>query len=188
VSESYTDPSEHLIEQAAVLRDLELPEVFATEGEEAAVRIATYPWAVVLNQACDLQFDRLARAGESLREGGKPVPRDKQLRSILLCPAFPLENVLAGTYIAGATAWIGTRKNILCGNRDDRYHVLPEDPRLGVKLALDFKLIVATAPELLRAWAQANRGVVAVLRPPYRDRLMQRFVGYFGRIALPEED
>jgi hypothetical protein len=188
VSERYRSPAPGVIEQTAILRDVELPEVHFRVGEEARVALATYPWLVVLNQDCDLQFDRLARAGEPLRAGGPPVKKDKLLRSVLLCPAFPQDHLLAGTYVENATQWKGTQKDMLLQNRHERYHVLPVEGPLAEPLVLDFKLIAAVHPEYLQQWIEQHpTSVVAVLCPPYRDRLIQRFVNYFGRIAEPEE-
>ena len=73
-------------------------------------------------------------------------------------------------------------------NRDERFHTLPTEELVPDPLVLDFKLVVAARPEYIRGWAERNRGrVIAVLLSPYRDRLMQRFVGYLSRIALPND-
>ncbi len=90
------------IQQTAILRDVEIPEVHRRRGRAAQVDFATYPWLVVLNQDCDLDLDHHARRGTSPTGGGQPVRQDKILRSVLLCAAFPENEVLAGTYIAGA--------------------------------------------------------------------------------------
>ena len=149
-----------------------------------------YPWAVVFTQECDLQFDRLARQGEPLREGGNPVKRHHLLSIVLLCPGFALDHVLAGIYVEEAKKWGGDEAKILKQNRDDRYHVLPaEAPLLVEPIVLDFKVITAAHPDYLQAWVNTYPGrVVAVLNSPFRERLTQRFVNYFGRIAEPEED
>lgn len=177
------------IQQSAILRDLELPEVHLVEGQQARVAFAAYDWIMVLNQECDLQFDRLARIGQPLVEGQAPIKKHNILRSLLLCPAFPQDHVAAGTYVAEAKKWGSDERKILFGNREDRYHRLPaEEPLLSEALILDFKLLVAAAPDYLQTWVGKNpQKVVAKLTPQYRDRLMQRFVNYFGRIAEPDE-
>ncbi|MCJ7511192.1 MAG: hypothetical protein MUP14_09970 [Dehalococcoidia bacterium] len=154
----------------------------------ATAAFTTYPWLIVLNQECDLWFHHLARAGEPSRAGGSPVKKDKLLRTILLCPAFPQDHVLAGIYIQDATKWSGNEKRTLEQNRHERYHSLPAEGPITEPLMLDFKLIVAAHPDYLQQWVEEHpQNVVAVLCPPYRDRLTQRFVSYFGRIAEPEE-
>lgn len=188
MSQRYRSPAPGLIEQTAILRDVPLPEVHFRAGEEARVSLTKYSWLVVLNQECDLRFDHLARAGEPSRAGGSPVKKDKLLRSMLLCPAFPQDRVLAGTYIQDATKWAGNEKRMLEQNRHERYHSLPAEGPMTEPLMLDFKLIVAAHPDYLEQWVEEHpESVVAVLCPPYRDRLIQRFVNYFGRIAEPEE-
>jgi hypothetical protein len=188
VTGRYVRPNPGEIQQTAILRDVELPEVRLVAGQEAKVAFSDWPWLVVLNQECDLLFDRLARAGKPLAEGGNPVKKDKLLHTVLLCPAFPEDHVLAGTYVEDATKWSGNEKKILQQNRHERYHVLPSEDLVTEPLVLDFKLIVATHPEYLHRWIEEHpERVIAVLCPPYRDRLMQRFVGYFGRIAEPGE-
>lgn len=177
------------LQQSTILRDVELPEVHFAHGDEARATFATYSWMVVLNQDCDLQFDRLARASEPLVEGKAPVRKHNMLRSIVLCPAFPEDHVSAGTYIPEAKKWGSDERKILVSNRDDRYHRLPpEEPFLSEGLILDFKLIVAALPDYLQEWMARNpTRVIAKLKPPFRDRLMQRFINYFGRIAEPDE-
>jgi hypothetical protein len=190
VNDRYRAPTPGVVEHAAVLRQIEVPQVAASGPEGASVLLREYPWAVVLTQECDLQFDRLARQGEPLRAGGTPVKKHNLLNIVLLCPAFALEHVLAGTYIEEAKKWGGDEAKILKKNRDDRYHLLPaEEPLVSAPIVLDFKVITAAHSDYLQAWVNTYpERVVAVLKSPFRERLTQRFVNYFGRIAEPEED
>jgi hypothetical protein len=189
VSRRYKEPDRGLLEQTSILRDVELPEVLGRDTEAARVSYANYPWLVVVTQDCDLLLDRLARSSLSLPGSESPVKKDKILRSILLCPAFPADDVLAGTYVPEAKRWSGVEKKILLDNRDERYHILQQEPPLLQEtLALDFKLIVPAHPEYLHSLVRSDPNkMVAVLSSPYRDRLVQRFVGYLGRIAEPDE-
>lgn len=185
---TYREPAPGEVEQTSILRDVTIPEVRGALGESVEVSVSTYPWMVVLTQDCDLRLDLLARAGQPAIEGGNPVAKDKILRSILLCPAFPCDHVLAGTYIEGGHRWAGTEKKILQSNREDRYHVLPIAKPIEESIVLDFKLVSAAPPEYVYVWLRANpKHSIAVLRPPFRDRLIQRFLNYVGRIALPDE-
>lgn len=184
----YRPANPGIIEQTAILRDVKLPEVHVAEGEQAKASLTPFPWIVVLTQDCDLELDRLARTGQSAAEGKPPVSKDKVLRSILLCPAFVQDHVTAGRYVAGAKEWRGKELDMLVKNRHERFHVLPADSSFVTdSLALDFKLIVAAHPEYLERWVINNpSSAVAVLVSPYKERLMQRFVNYFGRIAEPD--
>lgn len=185
----YRVPTAGRIEQTQILRDVDVPEVVILEDGSAKVRLRPYPWLVVLNQECDLQLDYLARNRLSGSDGKPPVRLDKRLTNILLCPAFPADHVLAGTYVEEAPAWGGTEKGILLGNRHDRYHVLaPEEPNIEVQLILDFKLVVGATPSYIEQWIATHPdSSVAALEPPFRERLMQRFVNYLGRVAEPDE-
>jgi len=189
VNGRYRAPTPGLVEQTAIIRDVAVPEVRERQDDRASVSYTRYSWLVILTQDCDLQFDRLARRGEPLRPGGAPIKRDKLLRSILACPAFAQDRVLAGTYLEDGTKWNSDERKTLLRNQADRYHVLTqEEPSLTAPLILDFKLILAVHPEYLEQWVGQNpESVVAVLNAPYRDRLTQRFVNYFGRIAEPDE-
>ncbi len=182
----YKRPSSSKIQQTAILRDVQIPEVHVRSQRSSTVDFATYPWLVVLNQDCDLDLDHHARNGTS-PTGGNPVKKDKRLRSVVLCPAFPELDVLAGTYVEGATSFSGTQRGMVMENRHERFHVLsPEAPLLIETLILDFKLVVAATPDFIERWIRTHReSRVAVLNPPYRDRLTQRFANYFTRIAEP---
>ena len=109
------------------------------------------------------------------------------LRGVLFCPAWEADEVLSGRYIHGAKKWNGSEENLMKRNGADRYHFLPaETPLLADALILDFKLVSAVPPSYLERWIRNHReSRVAVLLPPYRDRLTQRFTNYFGRIAEP---
>lgn len=190
MNQRYRLPKSGLLEHSAIYRSVELPEVRATGGEQAQVALRHYPWIVVLTQECDLQFDGLARRGMPLKEGAEPVKKHNVLSGILLCPAFLQEHVLAGIYVEEAKKWSGIEKKILLQNRDERYHLLPAgEGLLPESLVLDFKLITSCHPDYLQAWVDEHQdSVVAVLNTPWKERLTQRFVNYFGRVAEPEED
>lgn len=182
----YKRPSASKIQQTAILRDVKIPEVHSRTARSARVDFATYPWLVVLNQDCDLEMDHHARSGTG-PPNSNPVSRDKRLRSVLLCPAFLELEILSGTYVEGAHEVSGTRMHILMDNRDERFHVLNSEPPLVEEtLIVDFKLILTATPEYVEHWIRNHReSRVAILNPPYRDRLTQRFANYFTRIAEP---
>lgn len=186
---TYKRPSASKIQQAAILRDIDIPEVRTEPGRRAVMTPSRFAWLVVLTQDCDLELDHHARKGTSPRRGGSPVARDKMLRTVLLCPAFPTGEVLDGTYLRPiqSRTWAAVEKKILLQNRDERYYVLePYEPFLAESITLDFKLVVGTSAMYLERWIRNHReSRVAVLQPPYRDHLAQRFAYYFTRVALP---
>ena len=190
MSTPYRSPKPGWIEQTSILREVEVPHVKYVEGAAAEVGLTPYPWLIVLTQECDLQLDRLARLGEPQFEGKAPIGRDKMLKGILLCPAYSEDLVLAGTYIEGASKTDKSTRDAIHSNRHERFHRLRSYERyLSESIVVDFKFVLSTAPEFLHSLLKASPAkAVAVLEPPYRDRLMQRFLNYFGRIAEPEPD
>jgi len=189
----YRRASASKIEQTAILRDVEIPEIVARRRDRVRAKFTSYSWVVVLNQDCDLDLDHHARHGTSPKVGGNPVRKDKLLGSLQLCRAFPQDELLAGTYLrplAEATKFGTSESRTILANRHERFHLLSiEAPLLATPLILDFKLIVPVAADYLERWIRGHReSRVAVLRPPFRDRLTQRFSNYYSRIAEPGED
>lgn len=117
------------------------------------------------------------------------MSKDKALKAIFVCPAFPQELVLLGKYLEpiGAPRWGGTQKDMLLDNRHERFHCLdPEPPLLEEPLVMDFKIVLGVPPSYLERWVvDQPTSRVAVLEPPYRDSLAQRFAYYFSRVAEP---
>lgn len=151
----------------------------------------SYSWLVVLNQDCDLDLDYHARRGTSPRSGASPVRGDKALHSVQLCRAFPEDDLLAGIYLlplVELNKWSKPDRDAILANRHERFHTLqPEPPRVTESLIVDFKLVVSVSPEYLERWIRYHPlSRVGVLNPPFRDRLTQRFINYYSRIAEPE--
>lgn len=139
--------------------------------------------AVVLSQECDLHQDLQNRVSSTRST------QDKFLHSVLLAPAYLVDNFREGRHLTdlGVTCervnskvWQAIRQNNV-----DRYHFLPASAAFDVpELILDFKHFV-TVPRnvLLELKPQAY---VASLGQLFRDRLSQRFANYLARIALPD--
>lgn len=170
------------------MRSVEIPEVDFQTGAVASVRFATYPWLIVLNQDCDLLNDRLARTGQGRNQDDPPVKRHNILRSILLCPGFPPDEVYLGSYLPDAPRRGSTESRGIESNQMDRFHYLAAAPPVDEGIVIDFKLSLSAPSTYLEWWMQQHPiSAVAVLNSPWRDRLTQRFLSYFGRIAEPEE-
>ena len=137
------------IQQTAILKDIDIPEVRVEPRRRAAMTQTRFKWLVVLTQDCDLDLDRHARRGTNPNPGGTPVSKDKILRMALLCPAYPLDEVLLGTYLRPVTSkkWGHDDSKTLVGNHHERYHVLQADNKyLLEQLVLDFKMVVGAPP------------------------------------------
>lgn len=176
-----------VLESGLVLKGAEIPEYkFGPEG--AAQHSPTvFEWVVVVSQQCDLERDKADR--DAAVADPNFTKQSNLLRMVLVCPAFPLSSVQSGTYLSGAKHYNGAEKRLLDRDGEERYHLLrPEPPALAEPLVVDFRLVTGAHPAYLRRWLSDHlTSGVCVLLPPYRDRLIQRFVGYLARIPEPDE-
>ena len=187
MTERYRDPSGFL-ESGLILRDVKLPE-YRRDAEGQVLHSPTdFDWLVVVSQECDLERDRKDRRKK--RDDAGFTKESNLLRIVFVCPAFPEERVLSGNYVPGARRW-GHRDSALLKKRDgdERYHRLrPFEGRFD-QLLVDFKLVTGAHPTYLGSWIDSRpESAVATLVPPFRDRLIQRFVGYLGRIPEPADE
>lgn len=168
--------------QGDILRDVTLLEATDTDGD-LAVFERTLPYVVVLTQDCDLEQDDAAR---------KETPKkndDKDLQSVLLCPAYQSLKVRAGTHLEelGLTMQSFNKElwRPVTQNTAPRYHMLPEEPAVQLpELVLDFKQYFTSPREF---FCKKYKGsYVTSLGPLFRESLSQRFAHYLSRIGLPE--
>lgn len=186
VTGRYREPSGFL-ESGLILRDVELPE-YRRDAEGQVLHSPTgFDWLVVVSQDCDLERDRDDR--KKKREDVGFTKESNLLRIVFVCPAFPDERVLSGNYVPGARRWSSRDLALLKRDGDARYHRLrPLEAKFG-NLLLDFKLVTGAHPTYLDSWISAHpESAIATLEPPFRDRLIQRFVGYLGRIPEPTDE
>jgi hypothetical protein len=145
-----------------------------------------YPWAVVMSQDCDLDWDHRSRQEEPEPLVPDVVGPPKQIPNILFCEAMEAEDARARV---DKRTW--DRIKI---NKDERYHFLQKvssvEDALGnqiPELCLDFKryFTVPTTEVYLQLTLEARRR--CVLNPPYLQHLCTRFFYFQSRVALPEE-
>ncbi len=146
---------------------------------------ANLKYAVVLTQDCDLQQDFDERSK-------KPAPEksDKHIDTILICPAYSLEDFARGTHIEGRKMETFSNKEVdkkLKGNDVyKRYHYLVEDLDNGVpELVIDFKHFFTAPRDVL--YSQRKRSYIASINEIYREALSQRFANFLSRIGLPDK-
>lgn len=167
----------------------------------------TYPFAMVLSQDCDLEWDAVAR--RQIAEAGTPpaigqerkdwdqadrVARTKLIDGVLLCVADP-EEVVRVPSLLPTKIW-----QFASSNQHERYHFLrvcPGESDLqgeGIPaLVLDFKRFFTLPAEELAIRAslapEAPGRVLrrAVLVSPYLEDVASRFFAYQSRVALPDE-
>jgi hypothetical protein len=175
--------------QGGIFRDIEVfdgVEEVAGESADGETQLnvvsSVLPYAVMLSQDCDLEWDHRTR------QPGVAVSHDKYLSVMLVCPAYPAAQLRAGTHLEGlkmqplnSATW-----KLVTQNKNDRYHYLCEGPEFGIpELALDFKHY-RTVPRQTLIDCLDNGSALGTLRPLYREHLSQRFANYLSRIGLPE--
>lgn len=144
--------------------------------DDSSVEHLTHPYAVAVNQDCDLLWDYEGRNGGS----------GAALDSALFFIAEPAEGKRAD--IAG-DIW---RRVIT--NSNDRYHLLSavsadEDGEGSgfPSLIIDFKSFFTLPPS--DVYAQVSKGIAkrrCRLEMPYREHLQCRAAFYFQRVMLPK--
>ncbi len=139
-----------------------------------------HPFAIVLTQDCDLDWDFKARQGDASAE--KLIP-----------------NVLFGEMVEATALRYGPGMNRslwerVPQNKDERYHFLEAVPasadrlKQGLpELAMDFKryFTIPTEEVYLRLDFEAQRRCLLV--SPYVEHLSSRFAHYLSRIGLPKD-
>lgn len=144
-----------------------------------------HPYAVVLTQDCDLEWDfryrRTADPADQGRLANKTVPH------ILLCQADAAER-LRGNQNIKSDIWRRISRNL-----DERYHILPEVSKeldrlsKGIPaLALDFKRVFTIPTDELYYRLRFGAQRRCFLRSPFLQSLSSRFAYFLGRVALPE--
>jgi len=145
------------------------------------VDAVTHPFAVVMTQDCDLDWDFKARHGE------KPS-QHKLVPSVLFCEVHEAATVRHMEGI-NSTIWAGIKKN-----KNARYQFLEkvaaEEDAFGQglpEMTVDFKrfFTIPTDEAYYRITSEARRRCKLV--DPYLQHFVQRFYHFQLRIALPEE-
>lgn len=143
---------------------------------ELVVDLPTHPYAVVLNQDCDLESD--------FRERG--LSSSGSLPSILFCEMEPAE-ILKKKVPPGSQFWKWIRQN-----KNERYQVLQaingnEDaqgqgiPSLGV----DFRRFFTAPTDEIYKRLKSEIKRRAILVGPYAQHLTSRFCAFHSRVPLP---
>lgn len=152
------------------------------DGDEIEERL--HPFAVVINQECDLVWDYNARSASP----GNHRLASKLLPNILFCELWPADR-LRGNQSIASDIWRRIKQN-----QDERYHYLQgckADCDLGgeglPELAIDFKRVFTVPTE--EVYHRIGAGQVrrrCVLGWPFLQDLSNRFGYYHLRVALPD--
>lgn len=150
----------------------------ALRGEPPQVLPIRHPFAVVMTQDCDLEWDFRSRD-----TGKSPA---KRMPNLLFC-----EVDAAQSLYSSPTLQQGNWKQIQ-RNKHERYHFLsalpPESDAVGEGLpetTIDFKRYFSIPTD--EAYLQVANGAArrAVLSSPYKEHLATRFHYFQYRVALP---
>lgn len=175
--------------QGDILRDITIVE-WAEEVEDAPpeerfqITDRHIPYVVLLTQDCDLEQDHVNRAKAS------SDTQDKFLQSILVCPAYGVDDFRQGKHLEKLELQMQSfsQKNFdkIKRNQIYRYHYLPANRDLQVpELVVDFKHYF-TGPRDRIYDDYRSEHYLATLQILFRDELSSRFAHYLSRIGLPE--
>lgn len=189
INSQYRKNTTKRILQGDILKDVEIP-IF--DGD---LNIVNADYAAILSQDCDLNQDFNSREEylkRNLKNNNNPSLNSKMIPSILLCPAYPAEQLREGNHLSSIglpmnkisnpkkTPW----KNIL-NNETPRYHYLAEthDEIEMPELILDFKRYYSVSRDYL--YSIYSDCYCISLNELYREDLSNRFYNYHSRIGLP---
>lgn len=155
---------------------------YSRQEEKLKVNWRTHPWAIVLTQDCDLEWDYRERKGDS------PNP-NKLLLSVLFCEVHTSQELFSRPNIENPKT-LGRVKI----NKDERFQLLqritPEEdaeaeglPELGI----DFKRYFTVPTDELYSRFEQDTKRRCFLNPPYSQHLISRFFYFQSRIGLPED-
>lgn len=150
--------------------------------DKPVVNIQLHPYAIIVSQDCDLDWDYRARSGAKASES-------KLIPNMLLCEVETAQ-ALSESPGVDARIWRAIQRN-----NDQRYQffqaVAKDHDRENEglpELAADFKRYFTVPTDALyfqvSNWATKRR---CILRSPYLEHMCRRFFNYQSRIALPSE-
>jgi hypothetical protein len=160
-----------------------VPDESSPDLEKTQFKPIVYPYAIIVTQDCDLEWDYSAR-----QNGDKP---NKLLNSILVCEVYTAQDIRYNkTLQINSTDW-----NLVKSNRYQQYHFFEKIPldyessQEGIpELTVDFKRIFAMDASFL--YHQINNNIAkrrAVLESPYLEHFSHRYHDFHGRVALPAQ-
>lgn len=197
IESTYVTHDKKRICQGDILRDFVYLEPYETDGNEGAFLERTIPYLIVLTQDCDLESDYwnyqkvFDKGCESqLNQVNAQKSSDKLLQSILVCPAYPSEQVRKGVHLDdlgikmqefnSVTMW-----NFVTTNQNPRYHFLNGNLEMQIPdLIVDFKHYYAIPMNVL--YNKFEKKYWGTVNELFRESLSQRFAYYLSRIGLPE--
>ena len=189
IGSMYYRKNTNRIIQGDIFKDIKIP-IY-----EGRLNIVESGFLVVLSQDCDLNQDyysRIEMLEINFDESDKKISsfNNRRIPSILVCPAYPANQVLQGThlnFLGIEMSKIGkekdTRWKLITQNEIPRYHYLKSGEFNTSNLVIDFKRYYTISRDYL--YSVSKDSYMCSLNELYRERLSQRFVNYLSRIGLP---
>ena len=174
--------------QGDILRDFEDYLWGVVGGSKVRMMKRTTIYMVIMSQDCDLERDYTNR----MESENPNKNRDKFIQQILVCPAYPSEQLKEGTHLSELSE-LGvktekieskTKWNLIKLNEIPRYHHLKRDIQLQIpELVIDFKHFFTIQRDFI--YDVRKRHYLATIDELFREELSQRFAYYLSRIGLP---
>jgi len=157
--------------------------IFDQSGEIINI---TLPYAIVLTQDCDLEWDYEKRDSNPNKK--LDTNDDKVLQSILICPAYIAEQFRAGDHLKGLglvmEKWGSNLWRHIVSNQNERFHYLEEDIENKMpNLVVDFKHYYTVPADDIYNITE-NKYEISI-SPLFREDISRRFSNYLSRIGLP---
>lgn len=198
----YPSSKESAVRQGEILtgivefipNEIPSPELLYGEGEVAlSFRSRVHPFAIVVTQDCDLDWDYAARTEEAnlADPNSEQKYRYKKLHSVILCEVDTARNIrnISDKGLMNRAAW-----DLVKSNRHERFHFLEgvssefDLQQEGMdELTVDFKRLFGIDAEKL--YDQIRTGLCrrrSFLIAPYLQHFSSRFSTFHSRVALPE--
>jgi len=151
------------------------------EEQELSFDAILHPYAIVVTQDCDLDWDYRARQTTNSQPS-------KLLNSVILCEIATAREIRDTADDMNSAAW-----KLVVSHRHERYYFFEKIPpaceteQEGLpELTADFKKVFGIDGETL--YRHIELGIVkrrAVLASPYLEHFSRRYHSFHGRVALP---
>jgi hypothetical protein len=163
-----------------------IPDESSSSLESMSYQPITHPYAIIITQDCDLDWDYKARQNEN-SQGGSSLS-NKFLNSILLCQLYTAQDIRSDKSIMTSAMWNSVRTN-----RHEQYYFFQQvTPECELRqeglpeLTVDFKKVFAIEAGFL--YYQVNVGNAqrrAILASPYLEHFSHHYYSFHSRVALP---
>lgn len=175
------------LRQGEILTDLvqynPVSSELSLETKELSFDPVNHPYAIVVTQDCDLDWDYKAR-----QSGNSQL--SKLLNSIILCEISTAKEVRDTADNMNSKEW-----NLVQSHRHERFYFFERIPleyeleKTGLpELTADFKKVFGIDSATL--YRQIELGVAkrrTVLSSPYLEHFSRRYHSFHGRVALPSQ-